>query len=201
LTRIGVRVESWPAKRPFRITGREFLAFDVIVVEIERGGEIGRGEGMPVFYLGESCDSLVAQVEGVAGRVVDVEHLGLLGQRGIEAEVFRPGSPGGLKPLQGGKQAWCGGEEPCEGECPFGVVGVRLVPEGDARQRDASVVGDVVDVVAAVFVATVVEGSGGRSWILLVHGDSPASFRGRAHRGLTGMRERAAVAGRGKAEK
>ena len=69
MTRIGVRVESWPAKRPFRITGREFLAFDVIVVEIERGGAIGRGEGMPVFYLGESCDSLVAQVEGIAGEL------------------------------------------------------------------------------------------------------------------------------------
>lgn len=66
MIRLGIRTESWPAKRPFRITGREFLTFDVIVVEIERDGIVGRGEGMPVFYLGETCEALVAQVESVA---------------------------------------------------------------------------------------------------------------------------------------
>ena len=61
--KLSVHVESWPAARPFRITGREFTAFDAVVVEFERDGAVGRGEGLPVFYLGETCETVLAQIE------------------------------------------------------------------------------------------------------------------------------------------
>jgi L-alanine-DL-glutamate epimerase-like enolase superfamily enzyme len=64
--KLGIHVENWPAKRPFRIAGREFLDFEVVVVELERDGFVGRGEGFPVFYLGDSCDAMVARLEAVA---------------------------------------------------------------------------------------------------------------------------------------
>ena len=41
-------VESWPAIRPFRITGKVWNTFDSIVVELAEGGAYGRGEALGV---------------------------------------------------------------------------------------------------------------------------------------------------------
>ena len=67
--KLSVHVESWPAARPFRITGREWTSFDSVVVELEQGGAVGRGEGLGVYYLDETPASMTAQVEAIAGRI------------------------------------------------------------------------------------------------------------------------------------
>ena len=56
-------VESWPAIRPFRITGKVWNTFDSIVVELAKGGAYGRGEALGVYYLDETAETMLAQVE------------------------------------------------------------------------------------------------------------------------------------------
>jgi L-alanine-DL-glutamate epimerase-like enolase superfamily enzyme len=65
--RISVHIERWAAVRPFRISGLVWNSFDSIVVEVERDGIIGRGEALGVYYLGETVESLIAQLEAVSG--------------------------------------------------------------------------------------------------------------------------------------
>ena len=64
--KLSLHSERWPVARPFRITGHVWNSFDSIVVELEQDGVIGRGEGLGVFYLEETLDSMSAQVEAVA---------------------------------------------------------------------------------------------------------------------------------------
>jgi L-alanine-DL-glutamate epimerase-like enolase superfamily enzyme len=65
----GVHIERWPAIRPFRISGHVWETFDTVVVEVGRGGKIGRGEALGVYYLEETVESMVVQIEGVAASV------------------------------------------------------------------------------------------------------------------------------------
>jgi L-Ala-D/L-Glu epimerase len=67
--KLGVHIERWPAIRPFRITGTVWNSFDSIVVEISQDGQVGRGEALGVYYLHETADSLMTQIEQVAQRV------------------------------------------------------------------------------------------------------------------------------------
>jgi L-Ala-D/L-Glu epimerase len=68
--KLSVHTESWAAARPFRITGREWNSFDSVVVELSEGGVTGRGEGLGVFYSGESAASIADEIEKVADRIV-----------------------------------------------------------------------------------------------------------------------------------
>jgi len=79
--KLSAHTESWPVARPFRITGREWLTFDSVVVELSRDGVVGRGEALGVFYRDETADSLLAQIGQVASRLesgVDRADLGSL---------------------------------------------------------------------------------------------------------------------------
>jgi L-Ala-D/L-Glu epimerase len=67
--KLGVHIERWPAIRPFRITGTVWNSFDSIVVEISQDGQVGRGEALGVYYLHETADSLMSQIEHVAQRI------------------------------------------------------------------------------------------------------------------------------------
>jgi L-alanine-DL-glutamate epimerase-like enolase superfamily enzyme len=58
-----VEVEKWPLKAPFRITGHTFTNLDAVVVRLERDGAVGRGEGAGVFYLNDTAERMVAQIE------------------------------------------------------------------------------------------------------------------------------------------
>ena len=66
--RIGVHLERWPTRRPFRIAGKSWGHFESVVVELERNGVVGRGEALGVFYLGETAELLLAQITQYAER-------------------------------------------------------------------------------------------------------------------------------------
>jgi L-alanine-DL-glutamate epimerase-like enolase superfamily enzyme len=67
--KISVHIERWPAIRPFRITGKVWETFDSIVVEVSHNGNVGRGEALGVYYLGETAAGLAAQVEQLTARI------------------------------------------------------------------------------------------------------------------------------------
>ena len=62
-TRLNVSVETWPLKVPFHITGHTFVALNAVVVQLERQGAIGRGEGAGVYYRNDTAQSMVALIE------------------------------------------------------------------------------------------------------------------------------------------
>ena len=55
--------DSWPLKSPFTITGHRFTGADLLYVTITEGEAVGRGEGAGVYYLGETGDSMLADLE------------------------------------------------------------------------------------------------------------------------------------------
>lgn len=69
MLKLTVTRERWPLKEAFRISGYAFTHFDLVVVEVVREGIRGRGEASGVFYLGETPESMVGQIERVRGQV------------------------------------------------------------------------------------------------------------------------------------
>lgn len=63
--KLSVRSERWPTTEPFRITGRTFEHFDVVVVQLERDGIVGQGEGVGVYYLNDSAEQALPQIEAL----------------------------------------------------------------------------------------------------------------------------------------
>lgn len=64
-----IRTERWPVAGVFRISRRAATETDVVVVTLEDGGTVGRGECGPNVRYGESADSVTAQLEAVRGAV------------------------------------------------------------------------------------------------------------------------------------
>jgi len=62
---VSVHVEEWTTKIPFHITGYSFSAFKMIVVQLSNGTCQAWGEGLPVFYLGDTIERACAQIEAV----------------------------------------------------------------------------------------------------------------------------------------
>jgi L-alanine-DL-glutamate epimerase-like enolase superfamily enzyme len=56
-------------KRPFVIAKYSYSETLVVVAEIGRGGHIGRGETTPVQYLGETIESIIADIEGIRNAI------------------------------------------------------------------------------------------------------------------------------------
>jgi len=54
---------SFPLEHPFRITGHTFEYTHALWVIISDGTHTGRGEGIGSYYLGETVDSMAAEVE------------------------------------------------------------------------------------------------------------------------------------------
>jgi len=69
--KLSVYQTGWPLKIPFRITGKTFQKIDPIVVEIGSGDVVGRGEGVGVYYLDETAESMRAEVEAIRAEVED----------------------------------------------------------------------------------------------------------------------------------
>lgn len=67
--KFSAHIEVWPLKSPFRISGKEWLTADGLVVELSGDGAIGRGEAQGVYYLDETPESMLEQVEGISDRL------------------------------------------------------------------------------------------------------------------------------------
>jgi len=62
-------IEKWEMKQPFRITGGVWTHSEALVVQLGQDGKIGRGEAQGVYYLDETPDSMLAQVDAVAAQI------------------------------------------------------------------------------------------------------------------------------------
>lgn len=62
---LSIRIECWPLAAPFRITGYLVDTARVVVVTIADAHHEGVGEAAGVFYLGETPESIAAQIEAV----------------------------------------------------------------------------------------------------------------------------------------
>ncbi len=63
--KLTIRAESWPLKQRFSIARGSKISADVVCVELEAGGVIGRGEAVPYRRYGESMETVTAAVEGL----------------------------------------------------------------------------------------------------------------------------------------
>ncbi|EWY41435.1 mandelate racemase [Skermanella stibiiresistens SB22] len=66
---LSVRREVFPIRGTFRISRGAKTEAHVVVAEIDDGGVVGRGECVPYARYGESMDSVVEQIEGVASAI------------------------------------------------------------------------------------------------------------------------------------
>ncbi len=69
--KLGVRVEveKWPLKAPFHITRRTMVDVDVIVVTLEQGGLLGRGEAAGVHYLHDDVSAMCERIGAIRKRL------------------------------------------------------------------------------------------------------------------------------------
>ncbi|WP_137391992.1 N-acetyl-D-Glu racemase DgcA [Rhodoligotrophos defluvii] len=77
--------ESWPIAGSFTISRGSKTSAEVVVVTLEEGGAIGRGECVPYAHYGETVESVTAAIEGLRR---DIEN-------GINREALRTSMPAG----------------------------------------------------------------------------------------------------------
>jgi len=78
-------IEEWEMKQPFRITGSVWTHSRGLVVQLGQDGKIGRGEAQGVYYLDETPESMLAEVDAVAEQI----------RRGISREALQDLLPPG----------------------------------------------------------------------------------------------------------
>ena len=64
---ITIEKVAFPMAAPFAITGHVFESSETLRVTVSKDGVSGRGEALGAYYLGESADSMAAQLEAVTG--------------------------------------------------------------------------------------------------------------------------------------
>lgn len=89
--KFSVHGETWPAIVPFRITGKTFVSFDSIVIEVSDGSHTGRGEALGVYYLNETQSNMLALAEAMRPRIEEgidrAELQGLLPPSGLRNAI------------------------------------------------------------------------------------------------------------------
>ncbi len=83
MRRVLARIERWPVAGAFTIARGVKTHVDVVVVEIEQDRLVGRGEATPIYYHGETAETVEraiersrAAIEAGAARVELPDHLG-----------------------------------------------------------------------------------------------------------------------------
>ncbi|WP_338241246.1 dipeptide epimerase [Aurantiacibacter hainanensis] len=61
---LDLKLEQFPYKRPFRISGHVFEATTVLLAELSDDVHTGRGEGAGVYYLGDDADHMLSEAKG-----------------------------------------------------------------------------------------------------------------------------------------
>lgn len=67
--KLHVEVEKLRLSAPFRISGFVFEEQEVVVVTLDDGEHRGRGEASGVYYLGDTAQTMVAEIEAVRGAI------------------------------------------------------------------------------------------------------------------------------------
>jgi L-alanine-DL-glutamate epimerase-like enolase superfamily enzyme len=67
--KLSVHHEDWAALIPFRISNAVWTSFPSVVVELEDGEHVGRGEGLGVYYFDETPATMTAQIEDLRERI------------------------------------------------------------------------------------------------------------------------------------
>ncbi len=65
MTELAVRVEEWPIRGRFAISRGAKTEAALVLAELRFGGYVGLGECVPYARYGESCESVVEQIESV----------------------------------------------------------------------------------------------------------------------------------------
>ncbi|MCW0198701.1 dipeptide epimerase [Sphingopyxis sp.] len=84
-----VRVERWPVAGAFVISRGAKTHVDVVVAEVEDGDAVGRGEGTPVYYLGEDAAGCRDRILHAAALVAGLD---AAEARGAIQEIMAPGA-------------------------------------------------------------------------------------------------------------
>ena len=63
--KLTIRAESWPLKQRFTIARGSKISADVLCVDIEQDGFVGRGEAVPYRRYGETMETVTATVESL----------------------------------------------------------------------------------------------------------------------------------------
>jgi L-alanine-DL-glutamate epimerase-like enolase superfamily enzyme len=71
MTTLKVRSESWPIRGSFTISRGTKTTAEVVVVELSRNGDVGRGEAVPYARYGESMASVIDQIESLHGALAE----------------------------------------------------------------------------------------------------------------------------------
>jgi L-alanine-DL-glutamate epimerase-like enolase superfamily enzyme len=129
--KLSVHTETWSAAAPFSITGRTVTEFQTFVAGIGQGERRGRGEGMAIHYLGETAESILAQLESARAAIED----------GADRQALRSLLPPGaarntldaalwdLESRLEGRSAWTlAGVEPRRVETVY-TIGIEAEPE------------------------------------------------------------------------
>ena len=66
---LDVAIERWPVAGSFTIARGAKTHVDVVVVTLEEDGVTGRGEATPIYYHGETAESVAAQLRSSGGEV------------------------------------------------------------------------------------------------------------------------------------
>lgn len=77
---VSAAVERWPVAGAFVISRGAKTHVDVVVCTITDGTHVGRGEGTPIYYHGETAEACAQAIEAIAGKpdAFDREALRLL---------------------------------------------------------------------------------------------------------------------------
>jgi len=63
--RLRIEKEKWPLTVPFRITGHTWEFIDVLLVTLEKDGQVGRGEAVGLYYRGDTAASISRPIEAL----------------------------------------------------------------------------------------------------------------------------------------
>jgi L-alanine-DL-glutamate epimerase-like enolase superfamily enzyme len=138
--KIGVHIEHWPTIQPFRISGKTWNAFESVVVELQRNGVVGRGEALGVYYLGETAESMLAQIRQVSDSLTNEIDRHTL-QRLLPSGGARNAIDSALWDLEAkseGRSIWdISGVQPKALETVF-TIGIEQTPEEMAAKAAAA---------------------------------------------------------------
>lgn len=138
--KLSIHQEDWIPTVPFRISNAVWNSFPAIVVELQDGELVGRGEAEGVFYFEETPQVMIAQVEAVASQI----------EAGASrADLLELMPPGGarhaldaalwdLEAKRSGMRAWELADLPLKQITTVYSIGLEDEPSGQAEKAAAA---------------------------------------------------------------